>query len=158
MENKTATCGLLGGRQGRRPSCSSNKTGGSEHDALRGSREIHPGAVTFQFPWSWYLHSSRRCSFLQYLQFLEMVQTCKFNSSNVLDGQTRPQCLAHRRCSLKGGVKGPIGTASCHGQLPCRLVDVAPLTGPWLLAPAILLASSVFPFPLLHSAEHSANV
>lgn len=87
-----------------------------------------------------------------------MMQTCEFNSSNVLDGQTRPQCLAHRRCSLKGGVRGPVSAVSCHRQLPCRLVDVAALTGPWLLAPGILLASGVFFFPLLHSAEHSANI
>ena len=30
-------------------------------------------------------------------------------------------------------------------------MDVAALTGPWLLAPAMPLASSVFFFPLLHS-------
>ena len=37
----------------------------------------------------------------------------------------------------------------------CKQVQT---TGPWLLAPAILLASSVFFFPLLHSAERSANI
>lgn len=47
--------GSWGGHQGRRPPCSSNKTGGSEQDALRGSREMMSGLPP---PWSGDLSTS----------------------------------------------------------------------------------------------------
>lgn len=54
-------------------------------------------------------------------------------------------------------VRGSVSTISSHSKLPCQLVDLAVLSGLWMLALAVPLASSAFSstFSTLESAQQT---
>ena len=54
-------------------------------------------------------------------------------------------------------MRGSVSTVSIHSQLPCHFVDLAVLSGLWMLALAVPLASSAFSstFSTLESAQQT---